>query len=176
METYIHKDNWRITHADASNRPAFYKTMEKKPLLCHTLVDSQALEPTLWLDLSPLTNASLHRPKLLWPLSLHYLPIYGPLEPVVNTEAGETGWGKGGAAGKEMTGRGGLQAEMGEWNKNMRVWLGSPFSNQISHSWRLEYGTNSPPSPSSDTSSPSPLSGDQLIKKHQERNERANEN
>lgn len=37
----------------------------KKHLHYHTLVDSQALEPTLWLEFTSLTNASFHREKLL---------------------------------------------------------------------------------------------------------------
>lgn len=50
-DIYIHtlKDNWMLAHADAWNRPACHEKKTKKHLHYHTLVDSQALEPTLWL-------------------------------------------------------------------------------------------------------------------------------
>lgn len=156
-----------LTHADAWNRPARH---EKKHLHYHTLVDSQALEPTLWLEFSPLTNASFHGEKLLSctpPISL--MSVQTSFEPAAapqNRQAPyKQRWSSRWKGVRVGWGRQSLRAQMEEWNKQKRVWLGSPFSNQISHSWRLEYGTSSPPSPSSDTSSPaSSLSDDQFIK------------
>lgn len=63
----------------------------------------------------------------------------------------------------------GGRTEAGQWNKWKRVWQSSPFSNQISHSRRLEYSASSPPPSSSSTSSLSSLSDDQFIKKMEKR-------
>lgn len=68
--------------------------------------------------------------------------------------------------------RGGGRTEAGQWNKWKRVWQSSPFSNQISHSWRLEYSTRSPLPSSSSTSSLSSLSDDQFIKKWRRKRKR----
>lgn len=57
MEAYIHKDNWMITHADASNSPACYKTTKKTPLTlshsgwftgpwAHTVIRPQPFDKT----------------------------------------------------------------------------------------------------------------------------------